>query len=824
MVEIEIDGRKVEVAEGSTVMVAAQQLGVYVPHFCYHKKLSIAANCRMCLVEVEKAPKPMPACATPVTAGMKVQTRSDKAVKAQQGVMEFLLINHPLDCPICDQGGECQLQDLAVGYGGSASRYTEEKRVVFHKSVGPLISAEEMSRCIHCTRCVRFGQEVAGVMELGMAGRGEHSEIMSFVSRGVHSELSGNMIDVCPVGALTSKPFRYSARTWELSRRRSVAAHDSLGSNIVVQVKGNTVMRVLPFENEAINECWLSDRDRFSYEGLNSAERLTAPMLRQDGQWREVDWPTAISYAAHALGSVRADHGAAAIGALATPQGTLEELHLLARLMRALGSENIDYRARVGDSRLAAALGGAPSMGLPIDAVSSLERVVVVGSFLRKDHPLLAARVRTAVKRGARLGVLHAALDDLLVPTAAQVCVAPSAWAGVLAAARVHILQARGEAVPADLAGVVPDAQAQALAAILLTPDAGSSEGTPAAAGQGGTAPQTRKAILLGNAVAHQAQALEIALQAQALADLTGATLGWLVEGANGTGGALAGALPGASGLDAQAMVQSPRKAYLLMGLEPSLDHGQPAQAMAALRTAESVIALTAYRSADLLEVADCLLPIAPFSETSGSFVNAAGTLQTFNGVVRALGEARPAWKVLRVLANQLGLPGFDQDSPEQVRAQAMPAQGGLSVRVQAASGAPATAGAAGASSGAGGSDSQAPLATGGATSPAGGALLLERIADVPIHFADPIVRRAESLQATRDAASPVARLNATMLAQLGVQAGSPVRLSQAGSEEILLKAVLDEGVADGAIRIAAAHVTTAGLASLAGAIRVERA
>ena len=815
MVEIEIDGRKVEVTEGSTVMVAAQQLGVYVPHFCYHKKLSIAANCRMCLVEVEKAPKPLPACATPVTAGMKVQTRSDKALKAQQGVMEFLLINHPLDCPICDQGGECQLQDLAVGYGGSASRYTEEKRVVFHKSVGSLISAEEMSRCIHCTRCVRFGQEVAGVMELGMAGRGEHSEIMSFVSRGVHSELSGNMIDVCPVGALTSKPFRYSARTWELSRRRSVAAHDSLGSNIVVQVKGNTVMRVLPFENEAINECWLSDRDRFSYEGLNSAERLTTPMLRQDGQWREVDWPTAISYAAHALGSVRSDHGAASIGALATPQGTLEELHLLARLMRALGSENIDYRARVGDSRLAAALAGAPSLGMPIDAVSSLERIVVVGSFLRKDHPLFASRVRAAVKRGARLGVVHAALDDLLVPVAAQACLAPSGWSKLLAATRVAILQSRGESVPAELMQVVPDAQAQALAALLLSADEGAAAAGTAPAEQGAAAPRARKAIFLGHAVAHQTHALEIALQAQALADLTGATLGWLVEGANGTGGALAGALPGPGGLDALAMVQAPRKAYLLMGLEPSLDHGQPAQAMAALRAAESVIALTAYRSADLLEVADCLLPIAPFSETSGSFVNAAGTLQNFNGVVRPLGEARPAWKVLRVLANQLGLPGFDQDSPEQVRAQAQPGQGVLSARVNGSPGAPLLSATADTASGVTGSESPGS---------AHGTLLLERIADVPIHFSDPIVRRAESLQSTRDAAAPAARLNAAMLARLGVQAGSPVRLSQAGGDEILLKAVLDEGVADGAIRIAAAHATTAGLASLAGAIRVERA
>src|SRR5213596_1145925 len=338
MIEITLDGQKVEVAEGSMVMHAAEKAGTYVPHFCYHKKLTIAANCRMCLVEIEKAPKPMPACATPVTQGMIVRTKSDPAIQAQKSVMEFLLINHPLDCPICDQGGECQLQDLAVGYGPSSSRYTEEKRVVFHKNLGPLVAAEEMARCIQCTRCIRFGQEIAGVMELGMIGRSEHAEIVSFVGRTVDSELSGNMIDVCPVGALTSKPFRYSARTWELARRKSIAPHDSLGSNLVVQVKGDRVMRVLPLENEAVNECWLSDRDRFSYEALNSGERLTAPMLKRGGEWKTVDWQTALEHVANGLSEVVAKHGAGAVGALVSPHSTLEELALAARLMRTLGS------------------------------------------------------------------------------------------------------------------------------------------------------------------------------------------------------------------------------------------------------------------------------------------------------------------------------------------------------------------------------------------------------------------------------------------------------------------------------------------------------
>ncbi|MGH6623127.1 MAG: NADH-quinone oxidoreductase subunit NuoG, partial [Burkholderiaceae bacterium] len=415
MIEVEIDGRKVEVPEGSMLMEAANRLDIYVPHFCYHKKLSIAANCRMCLVEVEKAPKPMPACATPATAGMIVRTQSDKAKHAQKSVMEFLLINHPLDCPICDQGGECQLQDLAVGYGGSGSRYAEPKRVVFHKPMGPLISAEEMTRCIHCTRCVRFGQEIAGVMELGMAGRGEHAEIMTFVGRSVDSELSGNMIDLCPVGALTSKPFRYEARAWELSRRKSVSPHDSVGANLIVQVKDQRVMRVLPLENADVNECWLSDRDRFAYEGLHAQDRLHKPLLKQGGEWREVEWSDALEYVRHALVHVREEHGAEQIGALAWPGSTVEELYLLARLVRGLGSENIDTRLRQCDFS-SSGDEGAPWLGMKIADIASLDRVLLIGSLLRKEQPLLSTRLRAAAKRGAKIAVINAVDDDLLMP------------------------------------------------------------------------------------------------------------------------------------------------------------------------------------------------------------------------------------------------------------------------------------------------------------------------------------------------------------------------------------------------------------------------
>ncbi|MFY9185896.1 NADH-quinone oxidoreductase subunit NuoG, partial [Limnohabitans sp.] len=512
MVEIELDGQKVEVAEGSMVMHAAEKAGTYIPHFCYHKKLSIAANCRMCLVEVEKAPKPMPACATPVTQGMIVRTKSDKAIAAQKSVMEFLLINHPLDCPICDQGGECQLQDLAVGYGGTQSRYEEEKRVVFHKEVGPLISMEEMSRCIHCTRCVRFGQEVAGAMELGMSHRGEHAEIETFLGQTIDSELSGNMIDICPVGALTSKPFRYNARTWELSRRKSVAAHDSSGANLVVQVKNNQVMRVVPLENEEVNECWIADRDRFSYEALNGGDRLTQPMLKQGGEWKTVDWQTALEYVANGLRNIQRDHGANSIGALVSPHSTVEELYLAGALMRGLGSDNIDHRLRHAEF---GASEGVRTLGTSIASLSTLQRVLVVGSNLRKDHPLFALRVRHAVRHGAQLNVItspaafsHA--DAWAMPVVQAVLADASAWAQTLADVAAAIAAEKGVAAP--VAGNAT-AQAQAIAKSLL----------------GGE----RKAVLLGNAAAHAANASSLLALANWIAEQTGATVGYLTEAAN---------------------------------------------------------------------------------------------------------------------------------------------------------------------------------------------------------------------------------------------------------------------------------------------------
>ncbi|VVD81690.1 NADH-quinone oxidoreductase subunit NuoG [Pandoraea fibrosis] len=770
MVEIEIDGQKVEVPEGSMVIQAAKKNGTYIPHFCYHKKLSIAANCRMCLVEVEKAPKAVPACATPVANGMIVRTNSEKAVKAQQSVMEFLLINHPLDCPICDQGGECQLQDLAVGYGKSASRYQEEKRVVFHKNVGPLISMEEMSRCIHCTRCVRFGQEVAGVMEFGMLGRGEHSEITSFVGKTVDSELSGNMIDLCPVGALTSKPFRYSARTWELSRRKSVSPHDGVGANLVVQVKNNKVLRVVPLENEAINECWISDKDRFSYEGLNSDERLTKPMLKQGGEWHEVDWQTALEYVGHGLTDIIRDFGADAVAALASPHATVEELHLLQKFVRALGSDNVDFRLRQTD--VSGGTQGAPWLGLPIAELDKLQSALVVGSFLRKDHPLFASRLRSAVKAGGQLNVLHGSDDDLLVKVANKIIAAPGAWASELAGIAVAAAAAKGVAVPAELAGVSASDAAKAIAASLVNGE--------------------RRAILLGNAAVQHPQFSQLHAIAQVIADITGASLGFLTEGANTVGGY---AVKATNAKGAAALFAQPRQAYLLLNAEPEYDSADAKQALTALSAAKMVVSLSPFKHG--LEYADVLLPIAPFTETAGTFVNAEGLPQHFNGVVRALGETRPGWKVLRVLGNLLKLQGFEQDTAEQVRDEALAgfSAAALDNRAKAALVAPKAAGQG-----------------------------LERLADVPIYAADALVRRAPSLQLTNDAKAALrATLPAALFDSLGLAAGDAVRVRQ-GDAVVTLPAARSETLPANVVRVPAATPASAALGAMFGEISVEKA
>ena len=780
MIEIHVDGKPVEVPQGSMVMHATNKLGTYVPHFCYHKKLSIAANCRMCLVEVEKAPKPLPACATPVMAGMKVFTHSAKAVEAQKSVMEFLLINHPLDCPICDQGGECQLQDLAVGYGKSSSRYKEEKRVVFHKNVGPLISMEEMSRCIHCTRCVRFGQEVAGVMELGMINRGEHSEITTFVGQTVDSELSGNMIDICPVGALTSKPFRYAARTWELVRKRSISPHDAVGTNTTVQTKANHVMRVVALENEAINECWISDRDRFAYEGLNSPDRLTTPMVKQNGQWLETDWQSALDYVVHSLGDIQKQHGSQALAALAHPIASTEELYLLQKVMRGLGSQQIESRLRQTDTRGSAAL---PWLGMPIAKLGELKRVLVIGSHLRKDLPLIAARVRTATKQGLKVYRLDAGGNDWLMPIAAHLKSKPSQWVDQLGQIAQAIAQAKSISSPSGLAVKSVSREAQTIADQLLSNIKLES-------------PEPQ-AILLGSlAIAHP-NASDLHVLAEFIAKHTGCTFGFLCEGGNAVAAQMVGATQGNQG-SIDTVLQSKARAYVMLHVEPLNDLPNPQHTRSALQAADTVIAMSAYTSPDLLELADVILPITPYTETIGSYVNMAGQVQTIQPSVRPLADARPAWKVLRALGSLLNLEGFLYNLPEEVYADAFakPVQDLLNNGFTAT---PEV-------------QQRVPLAA-----------ALERLADQPIYSSDAIVRRAPALQRTRDAKdATMVGVGQTLWAQLSLQAGDRVVLAQNG-HTVEASVLLQPDLADGVVRIATATELSGQLASMFGEVSLSK-
>ena len=744
MLKIEIDGSELEVPHGSTVMDAVNKLGTYVPHFCYHRKLSIAANCRMCLVEVEKAPKPLPACATPVTDGMKVRTNSLAAKNAQNGVMEFLLINHPLDCPICDQGGECQLQDLAVGYGKGESRYQEEKRVVFSKNLGPLVAAEEMSRCIQCTRCVRFGAEIAGTMELGMINRGEHSEIVSFVGQTVDSELSGNMIDLCPVGALTSKPFRYAARTWELARRRSVSPHDSVGANLVVQVKQNRVLRVLPFENEDVNECWISDRDRFSYEALNGDDRLQRPLVRRDGQLQETDWDTALGEVAAGLRKAGKD-----FGLLAASSSTLEEFYLASRLAKSLGGA-ADFRLRHCDFSADGKRQGIPWLGMPIAELQKLDRVLLVGSFLRHDQPLLAHRLREAAKAGAKICVLHSADDDLLMPVARRIIVRPS-----------------------DLHGALDGLAGGEIAQIMQSGD--------------------KAAIILGNFAQQHPDAARIHASAESLARRWNACLGVLGDAANGIGGYLADLPVGAS---AGAMVEAPRRAYMLLNTEPEFDVADPVRTLRALRSAEFVVSLSPFRPG-VEDYAHVVLPMAAFTETSGTFVNCEGRVQSFEAAVRPLSEARPAWKILRQIGTLMGFPDFEFDTSEQARDVCLGGRNVSSLLSNATSVAASTAGA------------KAPT--------------IQRVADVPIYFSDGLARRSAPLQKTRQSRVPRAMMNERLLSQIGATLGGPIKVASAtGTVEIVVG--VDNGLPDGCVRLSGAHSSTALLGAMFGELSIERA
>ena len=770
---IEVDGRELEAKPGQMLIEVTDAAGIDIPRFCYHKHLSVAANCRMCLVEVEKAPKPLPACATPVMDGMKAYTRSPLAREAQKGTMEFLLINHPLDCPICDQGGECELQDVAMGYGSDVSRYSEGKRVVRDEDIGALI-ATDMTRCIHCTRCVRFGGEIAGLRELGATGRGEHMRIGVYIEHSVSSELSGNVIDLCPVGALTSKPARYQARAWELTEHDGIAPHDGLGSNLHVHVRGNRLMRVVPRDNEAVNQTWISDRDRFSYQGLYSSDRLLRPMLRENGKLREVDWQQALQAAAVLLKGAAGD----GLGALVSPSATLEEHYLAARLVRGLGSANIDHRLRQVDFRADAADPALPWLGQQVADLATNQATLLVGSWLRKDQPMLNHRVRQAVLAGGQAMAINPVAYDFNYELDVDIVCAPSAMAGELAGVAA--------ALGADTAGirVEPDQAHRAIADALQAAERGI--------------------VLLGIAAAMHPDFSILRALAAGVAEAAGIELGFVGSGSNDCGAWMAGAVPhrvagGAPaeplGLSARAMLERPREAYLTVACEPEMDVADPALMNFALQ-AGKVVALSSYASPWLLEHADVLLPVAAFTETSGTLVNIGGTAQSFQGVSAAQGEARPGWKVLRVLGNLVDVEGFDYVDSKQVRDEVLSACAGLEPdnRVGRLS------------------DTQQLMQPGA----------WERVGGVPMYAIDALTRRAHALQLTPDAWGTALRVNAGAAQSLGLGQAASVRITQGGtSAEFAVQ--VDDAVPDGCVWLPVAIPGTESLGAGFGPVSVEK-
>jgi len=782
-VNIEIDGQPCQARKGAMIIEVTDALGISVPRFCYHKKLSIAANCRMCMVEVEKVPKPIPACATPVAEGMKIFTRSEIATGGQKAVMEFLLINHPLDCPICDQGGECELQDLALGYGRDVSRFSEGKRVVKDKFIGPLI-ATDMTRCIHCTRCIRMLREVAGQMELGATGRGENMEIGTYIEKSLESELSGNVIDVCPVGALTSKPFRFKARAWELQQHAGVAPHDCVGSNLFVHTRRGQVLRVVPRENEDINEVWLSDRDRFSYESLYSEDRLRAPMIKTDDEWQEVDWETALQVAVDGLRCVIDTHGADQVGVLVSPTAMLEEMSLLQTLARGLGVNNIDHRLRQVDFSDQDTAPLCPTLGQTLAALEAVNAALLVGANPRKDQPIIGHRLRKAALAGAQLLCINPIDYEFTFDVHARSIVPPSQMVNALAGVAACFPDAgsgASDAVREVIANATADEAQRRMAAALKAADAAT--------------------VLLGNvASAHPQYSLLKALAA-VIATASGATLGVLTDGANSAGGWLAGAVPhrgpagtavSATGLDAQAMLNVPRKGYLLFAVEPAHDCADAAAASAAMQAAEMVVSLTPWADDAMKACADVLLPIGSFTETSGTYVNTEAHWQSFAGVAAPVGDSRPGWKVLRVLGNQFGLDGFEQHSSEQVR-DALRAQAG-SIKLD---------------------NRQAAGPVAAAMTVSG----LQRIGDVAILATDPLVRRAASLQVTPDAqAAARCRINALQAEASGVQDGDTVTVKQ-GNASTPMTVEISDRVPDGCVWLQAGTDQSAALGASFGEV-----
>jgi NADH-quinone oxidoreductase subunit G len=763
LVNLEIDGKPTQIRKGAMIIEAADAIGIAIPRFCYHRKLPIAANCRMCLVDVEMGgrpmPKPQPACATPVGEGMKVTTRSDKALKFQKDVMEFLLINHPLDCPICDQGGECELQDVALGYGRSVSRYTERKRTIADENLGPLV-ATEMTRCIQCTRCIRFTSEIAGSYELGGMSRGENLQIGTYIGKTVETELSGNIIDVCPVGALTNKPFQFKARAWELIAKPSIAYHDALGSNLWLHVRRGEVLRTVPRDNEPVNECWLSDRDRYSHQGMYAADRIGVPEVKRNGQWQPTTWEDALGVAAEALKSVPGSE----LGVLVHPATTNEEADLLLRLARGLGSAHVDHRLRQLDFADNAV---ATRFGLPVAEVPQVQAALLVGSDLRREMPLLNHRLHQATKQGAKVFAVNPADFEFNYRLAGAEVVPPQRMVdALLALAKAAV--AAGAAAPAALADAIAG----------MSSDQGDAD-TVAALKAG------KAVVILGEAAATHPQASWLRAIARFVAEATGAGYDELPVGANALGLAQLGVVPGNGGLDAQAMLAQPRKAYVLYGAEPPHDFADGALALKALREAQKVVAFSAFASPALRDVADVILPIALLPEMDGTLVNVDGLAQGVQAGAKAPGEARPGWKVLRALGGAMKLPGFEFDDlaglRDGIETRGAAARDGLAER-----------------------------------RPTDG---LVRLATWPIYRSDAVLRRATALNAHPLNRAPAVRINAAEAGRFGLTDGAQVRVADA-----LLPVAVDRAVPDGAAWIEAAQDITATLPPYGAAITLSKA
>lgn len=785
-VTIEVDGKELKARKGQMLIEVTDANDIYVPRFCYHEKLTVAANCRMCLVEVEKAPKPLPACATPVMDGMKVQTQSEYAREAQKSVMEFLLINHPLDCPICDQGGECELQDLAMGYGSDVSRYQEKKRVVEDKNIGPLVQTE-MTRCIHCTRCVRFGEEIAGLRELGATGRGEHMEIGTYVEKSMVSELSGNVIDVCPVGALTSKPFRFSARTWEMTQHPGIAPHDGLGSNIHFHIKRDTVKRVVPAQNEAINEVWLSDRDRFSYEGLYSEQRLASPMIKENGQWKEVDWSVAFDAVAARL-SESAGSDPDLIGALISPTATTEEAYLLQRIIRQLGSNNIDHRIHQGDFTDQENDPVYPSLGQEVNELENQEAVLLIGANPRKQQPLLNLRLRKAALKGAAISILNPVAYDFNYQLANSLVVPASSMVTELAAILKAVVEKTGnnQELLGFVTGVEVSDSHRNIAQQLVSAE--------------------RASVLAGSGFTAHPQFAALRYLASKIAEISSSRFGTLGEFSNEAGCYLAGAVPhrevagqkaNKTGLNALSMFENPLKTYITYNIDPLLDSWNGKLVMNGLGQATTVVAFSAFRTPSLDQVATVYLPITLYAENEGSFININGTRQQFTSCVPGQGEARPGWKVLRVLGNHLQLDNFEYEDINEVSNEVT----GLIDNIP-------------------GSDNGAytePVINYSSTG------TVNRISDMAMNSLDMLVRHADSLQQTQDVADDKLHINQSFANKLGLDNGDRVIIEQSDSS-LELNYVVDDRLPDNTVLILAAGTNTSGLGNWFDEVVIRKA